>query len=173
MKNQSYLFYGFTLFELLLLLLIISSLMSLASPSWNLYLSRMRQDLALQLMLKDVQYLEQWYFVCGSYAMDPNSSSIPPCYSNSSALKQISWPALPYTVVSEAGVIRYRIRFSANKPSYNAQNQASSNFYHLVAIPVCNSMPHATPCLCLDQDSNIIKNTNNTCSNNTQCKCSN
>ena len=159
--------------ELLVVVLILTIIFSWTMPGLKQRLTKTKQDLAVQTMLKDVQYLERWYSVCGSYARDLNSNSLPPCYTNKSLRSDLSWPGLPYTMVPESGHLLYRIKFSAVRPSYNATSSATSNYYHLVAIPLCNANQEDLPCVCVDQDSNIINHTNNTCTNNLRCECTN
>ena len=143
---------GFTLIELLVALGVLAVLMLLAVPSIRERNQKVNLDTAAQIMLKDSQFMEKWYGLNGRYTSDSAGTT---------------FPSLPYVIAPESGVALYYI-------SLKSGSMDSGNGYILLGQPLCGTVQASLGCICIDQDANVIKGTNNSCNNSGGlCSCIN
>lgn len=148
MKNKL----GFTLIELLVSLGITAIILLLVIPSISERNKRVNLDTAAQVMLQDSQFMEKWYGLNGRYTTD-NAGTI--------------FPTLPYILAPESGIALYYI-------SLKSGSTDGGNGYILLGYPLCGTVQANMGCICIDQDSNVIKGTNSSCNNSGGlCSCVN
>lgn len=85
---------GFTLLELLLVLVLLGILSAAALPAYQGYVQRSQRAQAIALLQENAIFLEEFYHRHGSYKLTPTR-----------------WPALPVTVSPPAGVAQYQLAF--------------------------------------------------------------
>jgi len=134
---------GFTLIELLITVGVMAVLVLLAVPSIRERSQKVNLDTAAQVMLKDSQFMEKWYGLNGRYTSDGAGTT---------------FPSLPYVIAPESGIAHYYI-------SLKSGSTDSGNGYILLAEPLCGTVQASLGCICIDQDANVIKGTNNSCNN--------
>jgi type IV pilus assembly protein PilE len=129
---------GFTLIEVLIVLLIVGVLSQIALPRFDAHLQRAHRSQAQQQLLALSQRLAQQHSVSGSFARSPNS---PQDDINDAWLIEQGWDRWPIQSTSQEQ--RYRIRFLDGMPQ--AQQHT------LLAEPV--GAQNGDPCgvLMLDQ----------------------
>lgn len=148
MKNKM----GFTLIELLISLGITAVILLLAVPSIRERNKKVNLDTTAQVMLKDSQFMEKWYGLNGRYTSDSGGTT---------------FPSLPYMLAPESGTALYYI-------SLKSGSMDSGNGYILLGEPLCGTIQANMGCICIDQDANVIKGTNNLCNNSGGlCSCVN
>lgn len=118
---------GWSLTELLVALVLISSMLGAAIPLYQGQVVKAHQAEARAALIRNNQFLQQWFIQYGSYRES-----------------YTTWPVLPVDTTQS-----YDIRFSAQ-----AKN-AEEGLFLLRAIPRAGSVAANTPQLVLDQDGNI------------------
>ena len=156
---------GVSLIQLMIVIAVMAILAVISVPAYQNYVIENNMHAAAQTALKDAQFMQKWYDICGNYARDSTSSATPPCFTTASTNGNAAWPVLPYLVAPESGTTLYRISLSGG---------VSYNDFRLIATPICGTMESSFGCICIDQDSNIIENANEDCSNaGGLCRCTN
>lgn len=121
-KPLRYLFQGFTLLELLIVVFIISVLATLAAPSYTSYFQRAHRSEARVAILKAAQWMERAATANGSY---PGTADIPP------GLVQVPGNHYLLRIVSpdpsQSGTNTFRITASRSKSGIQASD-ACGNF---------------------------------------------
>ena len=165
--------YGISLIQLMIVIAVMAILAIISTPVYQNYVITNNMHAAAETALKDVQFMQKWYDICGTYAKDSTSSSTPQCFTASSSTGNLAWPTLPYQVTPESGTSLYRITFTSAAPS-TGNGSRDFNSFRLIATPLCGTIQASSGCVCIDQDSNIIENANASCSNaGGLCSCTN
>jgi len=164
---------GVSLIQLMIVVAVIGILSVLSSAAYKNYVIENNMHAAAQIVLKNVQFMQKWYDICGTYAKDSTSGSTPQCFTASSSNGNLAWPTLPYQVAPESGTSLYRIGFTSNAPS-TANGSRDFNSFRLIATPICGTVQANSGCICIDQDSNVTESANASCSNaGGLCGCTN
>ncbi len=135
---------GFTLLELIAAMSILVILTLLVLPSMYSRMQKSNEDVATQILLKNGQFLEKWYGEYGYYGVSSTSNLC---------------PNLPYRFSPESDTALYLISGSGTSGS------SCDNQYVLIARPICGTTQESLGCICLDQDSNIMRSANLNCNN--------
>lgn len=140
---------GFTLIELIIVVLILAVLSIFAIPNYQKYLIEARMKEAVLVMLKDALFMKKFYTLNGRFT------------------SKNQWPQLPYSVSPESGTILYRITLTPSV--YSIEND---NEYRFQAQPICGTIVADSGCVCIDQDNNVYLHQTKLCLNSpTDCRC--
>lgn len=133
---------GFTFLEIVIAILIVSLLAIIAIPSFIERKKLINQDMAAQVLLKDTQFLEKWKSMYGTYSKKIDGTG--------------GCPEFPLRYAPE----------SAGTPLYyisSGDSLCSKDRFTIKVRPICGTIQEAVGMICIDQDGNVLKSSNNQC----------
>lgn len=139
---------GFTVFEAMVVLTIVSILSLTVAKLYDLQVKHTYINATIAALLLDAEFLDHWRQKYGSFI-------------DSDRGKQ--WPTLPVLTYTKYGKVLYDIELSPN-------NSPQPDYYHLIAVPSLKSGLKGSGCICVDSFHNVHTGMSRYCNNSNQ-KC--
>ncbi len=147
---------GFTFLEIIIAIAIIMVLALIAIPSLKERKARAHVDGAVQIGLKDAQFLQKWFTLTGRYSVKRNSSNG-------------GCPSLPFRFYPEQNIESKVSSYTVKVESmyYFSTNNSSckDNSFTVVGLPICDTIVKDMGAICIDQDGNVSTRRNKSCNN--------
>lgn len=142
MKNKSL---GFTFLEIIIALSILTILAMIVIPNLKERKARAQVDAAVQIGLKDAQFLQKWYTINGRYSLKKGVSGC---------------PVLPYRFYPEsdtqsAAEANYKIKVESMFYFDTAENGCQGNQFKVIGRPICGTIVADMGNICIDQNGNV------------------
>lgn len=136
---------GFTFMEIIIAISIMMALAAIAIPSFKDRKAKSQIDAAVQVGLKDAQFLQKWFTIKGYYSKSATGSGCP----------NLPFRFYPETVTNEKNP-NYKIPVESMVYFSTSKNGCQyGNKFMIIGQPICDTIVAKMGNICIDQDGNV------------------